>query len=745
MAGKALPNARQRHYLGSVWPGLAAVLLVWALQLAAIPLLSQFGLLVFDTYQRFVPRSYADAPVRIVDIDDTSIAKLGQWPWPRTDLARLTRALTDAGASVVAFDIVFSEPDRLSPARIAARLTQENGDRAAYAALARLPDNDQVFADALAQSPAVLGYFLSHDGASPAIAPKAGMAISGSTPDRWVPRYSNSIASLAVLLQSALGNGFLSHQGDSDGIIRKAPMLAMQGDQLLPSLSLDALRVAQGAGSIIVKTSDGSGTGGGAKGQVVSLKVGQFEVPLTHAGELWMYYTPPHPERIVPAWKVLDGSLSPGEAQRLFAGQIVFVGAGASGLRDLVSTPLQSRDLGVMVHAQAVEQMILGKFLVRPDWAPGAEAALLLVLGLAVAFAGPKLGAMRGALVSAILVGGVVWGSFEAFRGQHFLLDPVYPVLAIISAYLVSTGVSFYREERQRAYIHSAFDRYLSPVLVKQIADNPGLLELGGEERQMTVLFCDIRKFSSLSEKLGPQQIIRFLIAFLTPMCDILLTRKATIDKFIGDAVVAFWNAPLDDSQQYENAARAALAMSAKLRELNHSKGPDWPGQINIGIGLNAGPCCVGNMGSAQRLSYSLIGDTVNLASRIEGLTKFYGVEIAIGAALHAEISHFASIELDRVRVVGRQAPEVVYALLGDEAMADSEDFSSFSAQYGQMLSAYRSRDWQAAAAIADALAAQADGRGLAKLIAIYKERIAEFSAIPPPADWDGVFESVSK
>ena len=228
-------------------------------------------------------------------------------------------------------------------------------------------------------------------------------------------------------------------------------------------------------------------------------------------------------------------------------------------------------------------------------------------------------------------------------------------------------------------------------------------------------------------------------------MCDILLTRKATIDKFIGDAVVAFWNAPLDDSQQYENAARAALAMSAKLRELNHSKGPDWPGQINIGIGLNAGPCCVGNMGSAQRLSYSLIGDTVNLASRIEGLTKFYGVEIAIGAALHAEISHFASIELDRVRVVGRQAPEVVYALLGDEAMADSEDFSSFSAQYAQMLSAYRSRDWQAAAAIADALAAQADGRGLAKLIAIYKERIAEFSAIPPPADWDGVFESVSK
>lgn len=744
-AGGPPPKARWRHYLGSVWPGIATVLLVWALQVAAIPLLSQFGLLVFDTYQRMVPRAYADAPVQIVDIDDASISKLGQWPWPRTDLARLTRALTDAGASVVAFDVVFSEPDRLSPARLAARLTQEGGDRAAYAALARLPDNDRVFGDALAQSPAVMGYFLSHDGTGTTMTPKAGMAVSGSLPDSWVPQYASSIASLPILLEPAAGNGFLSFQGDSDGIVRKAAMLSRQGDQLLPSLSLDALRVAQGAGSVIVKTSDGNGAGGGAKGQVVSLKVGQFEVPLTHAGELWMYYTKPHPERVVPAWKVLDGSLAPEEAQRLFAGQIVFVGAGASGLRDLVATPLQARELGVMVHAQAAEQMILGKFLVRPDWAPGAEAALLLVLGLLVAFAGPKLGAMRGALVSAVLVGLVAWGSFLAFQRQHFLLDPVYPVLAIVAAYLVSTGVSFYREERQRAYIHSAFDRYLSPVLVKQIADNPGLLELGGEERQMTVLFCDIRKFSTLSEKLGPQQIIRFLIAFLTPMCDILLARKATIDKFIGDAVVAFWNAPLDDPQQYENAARAALAMSAKLRELNQNIAADWPGPIAIGIGLNAGPCCVGNMGSAQRLSYSLIGDTVNLASRIEGLTKFYGVEIAMGSALHAELGQFATIELDRVRVVGRHAPELVYALLGDEVTAVSEDFRSFSAQYGEMLGAYRARDWHSATTLLDRLAEQAEQSGLGRLMALYKERITEFSSVPPPADWDGVFESVSK
>jgi adenylate cyclase len=748
-AKKRLPSARWRQYLGKVWPGTAAVLLVLVLQLAAIPLLSQLSLLVFDSYQRLVPRSYSEAPVRIVDIDDESIRKLGQWPWPRTDLARLTRSLTDAGASAVAFDIVFSEPDRLSPPRLATRLEQENGAHSAYAALAKLPDNDRVFAAALARSPAVMGYFLSHDGARPALAPKAGMALSGSSPDSWVAQYSNSIASLPELLEPALGNGFLSLRGDNDGIIRKAPMLAMQGDQLLPSLSLDALRVAQGAGSIVVKTSDGSGTGGGAKGQVVSLKVGQFEVPLTHAGELWLYYTLPHRERIVPAWKVMDGNLSNDETKRLFAGHIVFVGAGASGLRDLVSTPMQSRDLGVMVHAQAAEQMILGKFLVRPDWATGAEMALVLALGLAVAFAVPALGAMRGALVSTVLVCSTLWGSFELFRGQHFLLDPVYPMLAIICAYLVSTGVSFYREERQRAYIHSAFDRYLSPVLVKQIADNPGLLELGGEERQMTVLFCDIRKFSALSETLGPQQIIRFLIAFLTPMCDILLARKATIDKFIGDAILAFWNAPLDDPLQYENAARAALAMTARLRALNQSQDPagdkDWPGQIGMGIGLNAGPCCVGNMGSAQRLSYSLIGDTVNLASRIEGLTKFYGVDIAVGSALHAELNHFACVEIDRVRVVGRQSPETVYALLGDEAMAATDEFATYADKHAQLINAYRDQDWQTASAIAYAIAGHAEERGLGKLIAIYAKRIRDFAKAPPPADWDGTFESLAK
>ena len=305
-------------------------------------------------------------------------------------------------------------------------------------------------------------------------------------------------------------------------------------------------------------------------------------------------------------------------------------------------------------------------------------------------------------------------GSWEAFRHYHYLLDPTYPVLGILAVYGVETALTYYREERQRAYIHQAFDRYLSPELVKRIVDDPGQLELGGEEREMTVLFCDIRSFSKISEKLAPNQIIRFLIAFLTPMCDILLDRKATIDKFIGDAILAFWNAPLDDPDQYRNAARGALAMIDRLETLNiempQQHAEPWPGEVKIGIGLNAGPCCVGNMGSAQRLSYSLIGDTVNLASRIEGLTKYYGVRIAIGSALQQHLPDFAIVPLDRVRVVGRDASETIFALLGDETLATGAGYRKFAASHGQMFEAYQAQAWDRASALLDQGAAAAEG-----------------------------------
>ena len=742
-----MAGALQRYLKGKVGAmllGVAALLGVLALQMVGFSGIDRLGLLLFDGYQRAAPRPYEDAAVRIVDIDDETIRRLGQWPWPRTDVADLTRRLTAAGASAVAFDVVFAEPDRTSPARLAQRIGREGGAPQVVAALAGMPDHDAALAQTMHDAPVVLGYFLTRDGTAAAVPPKAGMAAAGSPPSAGVPRFTNAIQPLAPFRDTASGNGFVTLIGDSDGIVRKAPLIAFQGDQLLPALSLDALRTAQGAGSITVKSSDASGELGG-QGEVVSLKVGQFEVPTTHAGELWMYYTAPHPERVVPAWKILTGQLSPEAMEREFGGRIVLIGTGAAGLRDVISTPLADKELGVMVHAQAIEQMVLGKLLVRPDWGVGLERSALLALGLILVIALPFLGAVRGALVGAVLLGSASYGSWYAFRHDGFLLDPTYIVLGVIAVYAVETVWTYYREERQRAYIHGAFDRYLSPDMVKRIVDDPGQLELGGEVREMTVLFCDIRGFSRLSEKLGPQDIIRFLIAFLTPMCDILLERKATIDKFIGDAILAFWNAPLDDPDQYANAARGSLAMVARLEELNRDPPADWPGAVNIGIGLNAGPCCVGNMGSAQRLSYSLIGDTVNLASRIEGLTKQFGVRIAIGDALAQRLPDFAVLPLGRVRVVGREAGETIYVLLGNEALAGDTAYRAFADGHRAMFDAYYARNWVGAAALLESGAVTAERHGLATVYDVMAARLATFAATPPGDDWDGVFEATEK
>jgi adenylate cyclase len=726
-----------------VLAGLIPVLLMALAKLAAPPVLAEASGLVFDTYQRLSPRLYRDAGVRVVDIDDESIRRLGQWPWPRTDLAALTRGIADAGAAAIAFDIVFSEADRTSPRLLAEREARQGATPAQLATLRALPDHDARFAEALAAAPSVLGFFLIQDGSGAAVQSKAGFAVAGSDPGASLTGYSGAILPLAPFQAAAAGLGFVSIKGDADGIVRRVPLVAKAKGVLVPSLSAEALRVAQGAGGMIVRSSDASGEVSAGAPEAVGLKIGAAEVPVTERGELWMHYTAPAPERTVPAWKLVSGQLPPAEMERLFSGRIVLIGAGAIGLRDLVATPVRERELGVVVHAQAVEQMVLQDFLQRPDWTAGLEMAVLLGAGILLALLLPSLGAFPGALLAGGLMTGVAGGSWYAFRAQSLLVDPSAPLLALLACYVVVTLFTYIREEKQRRYIHGAFDRYLSPELVKRITDDPSRLELGGEVRDMTVLFCDIRGFSHISEQMGPQEIIRFLIAFLTPMTDLLLARRATIDKYIGDAILAFWNAPLDDPDQHENAARAALDMLDRLQRLNETmperKDASWPGRVEIGIGLNAGPCCVGNMGSAQRLSYSLIGDTVNLASRIEGLTKAYGVRILMGEELAHRLSAFATLEVDRVRVVGREKPATIHALLGDEALARSSAFTAFASRHATLLADYRERRWDEAERQLAGNLAGAAAYGLALLYARYRASIRKCRDDPPGEGWDGV------
>jgi adenylate cyclase len=736
--------------MGPGLAGFAALALIILLKLADPSALERVRMLVFDAYQVAAPRADADeATVAVVDIDEESIERLGQWPWPRTDLAELTRRLGEAGAAAVVYDIVFSEPDRTSPGAIAERYERMGRGAALGEALAGLPSHDTLFAESFADVPVVTGFFLDAARRGRDVEPKASFTLHGTMPTRHVKSYAGTLQPLPEIEAAATGNGFLSLEGDADGIVRRVPLVAIHRGTLVPALSLEAVRVARKTGSPNLLASDGSGETLSAPGAAVAVRLDDTEIPVTDAGEMWVHFPERGTRDTIAAWSIVTGAMPTDELARKVGGRIVFIGGSAAGLQDLVSTPLHDRIAGVTVHADATEQILAGHFLERPDWASSLELVLVFLLGTLLALLLPRLGATTGALAALVGIGAVVAASWLAFTRANYLLDPTYPVLALASIYAVQTVFAFYREERQRRYIHAAFDRYLSPEMVRQITADPGKLELGGEERDMSVLMCDIRGFSHISERYSPKEVIDFLIEFLTPMSDILLARRGTLDKYIGDAILAFWNAPLDDPDHHANAARAALEMIATIGELNRTKpqseGVVWPGEVKIGIGLNSGLCCVGNMGSRQRLSYSLIGDTVNVASRLEGLTKQYGVPIIAGHALADQLGGFALFELDRVRVVGRDASEEIYALLGGEELAGQDGFARLAQAHAAMLEAYRAQRWdKAEAALAEGLPDYA-AHGIAGLHDLFIGRIAALRAHPPGEGWDGAYQATEK
>ncbi|WOE75899.1 CHASE2 domain-containing protein [Alterisphingorhabdus coralli] len=733
--------------LGPAMVGFFALALVLGLMAFDPAPLQRVSMQVFDSLQRAAPWRLSEKPhVVVVDIDEESIARLGQWPWPRTDLATLTQRLGAAGASAVAYDIVFSEADRTSPEALAARYeAQDLND-----ALAGLPSHDALLAKSFTDVPVVAGYFfLDAEEGGRDVEPRASFTLSGTLPSRDVTIYSGALLPLPAIEQTAAGTGFVTLQSDADGIVRRVPMVAIQNGNLVPGLALETVRVALDTGSPNLLASDGTGETLSSPGAAVSVRLGDTDIPVNDAAEMWVHFPDKDTRMMVPAWQIISGAMSDDDLAKTVAGKAVFVGGSAEGLQDLVSTPLSGSAAGVTVHAAAAEQILSGHFLVRPDWARALEGVLVVLLGGVLALLLPRLGAALGAL--AALIGIVVVGlmTWFAFTEARYLLNPTWPILAIGAVYAVQTVAIFYREERQRSYIHAAFDRYLSPEMVRQIADDPGKLELGGEERDMSVLMCDIRGFSRISERYSPSEVIDFLISFLTPMSEILLAHKATLDKYIGDAVLAFWNAPLDDPDHPSNAAHAALDMVEKIKQLNATmdlqSGTSWPGNVRIGIGLNAGLCCVGNMGSRERLSYTLIGDTVNMTARLEGLTKVYGVSIAVGEVLAERLEDFALLELDQVRVIGREKPERIFALLGDAKLLSSEAFKGLSAAHGQMLKAYRAQHWDRSEKALEDSRELYEEFGMSGLYKLFAERIDGLRKKPPGLAWDGVYQAMTK
>lgn len=702
--------------------------------------------LVFDQYQEWRPRPYdPDLPVRIVDIDDASLARYGQWPWPRDRLAALVEATAQAGAAAIAIDLLLAEPDRSSPEEILATLPDTPARRALERAIELGEPNDAVLARALAATNAVTGAILVH-GDGPAVAAKSGFAVSGDDPRPALPAFSAVVTPLPILREASHGLGSTNWLPDIDQVVRTVPLVFVVGEGFFPSLAAEALRVAQGASTMLLRASNASGeTAFGAFTGLNAVRIGDVTVPTEANGEMRIHFTPSTPERYVPAWQVLDGTAPAGALE----GRIVLIGTSAPGLFDLRATPLDSAVPGVEIHAQALEQMIAGGALTRPDWATGAEILAFVAATLTVALAAALLASVRVALATGILVlVSLGTASWFAFARGDMLVDAAFPVLGTGIALAASIGLVSLREEVERRRIRSAFGRYLAPAFVEELSRNPERLKLGGEIRPMTILFCDMRSFTTISEGMDAGTLTRFMNAFLTPLTDVILERRGTIDKYMGDAIMAFWNAPLDDPDHAAHACDSALAMLVAIDRFNEDRragrvpGPNR--DVAIGIGLNGGDCCVGNLGSERRFDYSVIGDCVNVASRLEGQTKAYGVSVLVGESVATGAPRHAFLEVDRVRVKGKTAAVRLYALWGDADTLADPAFQALRKTTDAMLAAYASGDFAAASDRLEEADAMADGR-LAGVAAIYRERIAERLGRPLPEGWDGSHDLLTK
>jgi adenylate cyclase len=549
------------------------------------------------------------------------------------------------------------------------------------------------------------------------------------------------LRNVPVIEQAAAGRGLFSINPESDGIIRRVPVIMAAQGSLVPSLSMEMLRVVTGSSAILVRV-DQAG--------VQAVAVPGLEVPTDRNGQFWVHFNRHDPERYVSAKDVLQGNVPP---DRL-AGKLVLIGTSAIGLLDLKTTPLDAAIPGVEVHAQILESVLSKSSLVNPNYAIGAELAIAVLFGLAIIVAAPMLPASIVIVLGGCLIAGLIGLSLYLFVEHNLLIDFTYPLISSWLIYLVLTFVNYFREQKQRRQIRSAFGYYLSPHMVEQLARSPEKLVLGGEERRMTILFSDVRGFTTISEhyKDDPQGLTRLMNRFLTPLTNAIIERKGTIDKYIGDAIMAFWNAPVDDNEQEANACEAALEMLLRAETLNSelkreaetNGGVYMP--LRIGIGLNTGPCVVGNMGSDFRFNYSVLGDTVNLASRLEGRTKDYRIPIVIGSrTAEGAKQKFAVMEIDLIMVKGKKQPEAVFTVLGRSEIEADPRCKDLRDANAQMLGRFRNQRWEDAVELIARCRKFANGFDLAGLYDMYEERIELYRAQPPGPDWDGVYEAETK
>ncbi len=718
---------------------------------------------VFDQFNKWHPRD-SSGDVIIVDIDEVALEKLGQWPWSRNIMAELVKSLTDKGAKAIAFDGVFAEKDRTSPHYFLSNL--KGGEADVFSNIS-LDNYDDIFADEIKKSKIfVTGFSYGRSDRSNnkpwnknhiyGLGHIKEMFLSHASPFKY------AAVNLPIFSKNAAGNGSFMAKPDSDGVLRRTAMIFTDKSKLYPSLSLEALRIAAlgRKGNVFLKEV--------AKRDIKDIDtkyrihIAKNLIPIDRDGILYVYYRNFCNEQdlmggnskcfssdYLSAYKLLDSEYEE-YTNKMVSNKIVLIGASAEGLKDLRNTALSPFRPGVEIHANIIEQVLTGEYLLRPEIINDVEASFILVSGLFFIITAPFIGILVSVFLCLSIILTAFIGAYVVYVDYGILVDPVYPAISVSIIFVISTILSYIRAEAKRKQIRGAFGMYVSPDVMRDLENNPEKLKLGGENRDLTVMFTDIRKFTSISEGLTPEELIELMNEFLTVMSDIVMEHKGTVDKYIGDAMMAFWNAPKDVENHEREACLAALKMQASLEPINKKVeqralelGKE-PVLLNAGIGINTGLCAVGNMGSKQRFAYSALGDAVNLSARLEGQTKVYGVNILVGQSVYEQVNDLAILELDLIKVVGRSKTTRIYWLVGDEQVASSENFKEWKRLHNKTLSLYREKKFDEALISIKKCMKIADKRAI-YFYDMYKNRINDLKKLELPKDWNGVYIAEGK
>lgn len=729
----------KKHLVRFVLGALCVFLLLGhAGRLWQIPFVSALDAYLYDVRLRLTMPDTLDHSVVIVDIDEKSLGEIGRWPWGRNVLAELVRRLTDDyKVAVVGFDVVFAEPDESSGLKVLEEIgRQQMKGEAAYqkvlSGLRKSLDYDQLFAETLRGRPVVLGYYFSganraqQTGALPPPVFPAGSFAGAPIP---FVSWDGFGGNLPEFQQAAASGGHFNPLVDFDGSSRRVPLVVSFEGGYYEALSVAVLRTALGNGELR------AGIPPGEKMiewlDVVSER-GDLRIPVDeNVSALIPYRGREHSFSYVSAVDVINGHISPEQLN----GRIVLVGTTAPGLMDLRSTPVGAAYPGVEVHANLIAGMLSGTIKEKPGYVLAVEVVQLLLFGGLLASLLPLLSPLRASLLTLVTMFATLGLSLWLWSAANLVLPLASSVLLILLLYALNMSWGYFVESRAKRQFTELFGQYVPPELVDEMAKNPESYTMEGRTEELTVLFSDIRNFTSLSEGMDPKELTRLMNEYLGAMTDVIRQQRGTLDKYIGDAIMAFWGAPVGDPDNARHAVLTALAMQDALKGLVEPfRLRGWP-ELKIGIGVNTGVMTVGDMGSPVRKAYTVMGDAVNLASRLEGITKEYSVGIVVGEATRDLVPDITFRELDRVKVKGKDEPVAIYEPLGITAELSGATLDELKL-WQHALRLYRARQWDQAELQLYNLQQQAPQ---SRLYSLYAERVALLRNAPPDAAWDGV------